>query len=238
MRGRRRRHSRRSRRADSLHHTCVRWRVIGRGWGMGVGDEPAVSSSSTIDEWPSQRSGCSYGGTYAAAGSASTTDRASASASFQFDPCTSTSAPCAEILSSMIFFVVVGTITRTRTPSRRPIAAAAWPALPPDDETTLVTPSRCICAHMYAMPRSLNDPLGCIDSILSQTLVPVRSLSGRDWTSGVLMVRPGGICTYRPGTAAAADMRTAARSQLARPRICRCRGPSRPGFDRYAVRRG
>eukprot|EP00966_Prymnesium_polylepis_P269859 6234026-Prymnesium_polylepis.1 len=97
---------------------------------------------------------------YSASASDATIERASSSASFQLAPCTVTSAPCARILSSMIGLVVVGTITRTVIPSTRPMAATAWPALPPELQMRLLTPDCFSCAHMYAIPRSLNEPLG------------------------------------------------------------------------------
>ena len=116
--------------------------------------------SSTRDEWPCQRSSCSYGGMYSAAGSDATSSRASSSAAFQFSPCTCTSAPWLAILSSMIFLVVVGTMTLTCMPRRRPMAATACPAFPPDEQMSDVAPRSFSVLHMYAIPRSLNEPLG------------------------------------------------------------------------------
>lgn len=50
--------------------------------------------------------------------------------------------------------------TLTCMPSRRPIVAAASPALPPEEEMTDLTPRSWSCAHIYAIPRSLNEPEG------------------------------------------------------------------------------
>ena len=60
----------------------------------------------------------------------------------------------------MIGLVVCGTITRTCMPSFLPTTATAWPALPPEEEMSEVTPLCFSSAHRYAMPRSLNEPDG------------------------------------------------------------------------------
>ena len=159
------------------------------------------------DEWPVHSSGFSYGGMYSASGAASTSSRASASASFQLAPCTCTSAPCALIFSTISGFVVVGTITRTAIPSCRPTVATAWPALPPDELIRLVAPRACSVLHMYAIPRSLNEPDGCSASILRSTRVPTSSESGIDSTSGVFTTRPAGIFTVVAAEAVATPAR-------------------------------
>ena len=90
------------------------------------------------------------------------------------------------------------------------MAATACPALPPDEQMTLVTPRSRSVEHMKAIPRSLKEPLGCSASTFSSTRVPTAAESGADSSSGVCEIRPGGMDTVdaqRSGAAAEVDRR-------------------------------
>jgi hypothetical protein len=67
---------------------------------------------------------------------------------------TVTIAPRLRSLSTTIGFVVSGTTTSTDIFKAPAAVAQARPALPPDDETNLVTPRACRVRHKFAMPRS------------------------------------------------------------------------------------
>ena len=100
-----------------------------------------------------------------------------------------TTAPSRRIMSIALAEVVSGTITDTGILNMRPQYATAIPALPPDEHTNCFTPRFTCVAHAFPIPRSLNDPIGCADSILSQTLRQSFCDSGSDLMSGVRVCR-------------------------------------------------
>jgi hypothetical protein len=78
-----------------------------------------------------------------------------------------------------------GTTTTDGTPSRFADHATAYPAFPPDELTSRRAPAATARAHAWPMPRSLNEPHGCDDSIFSHTGRPRTADSGVDGRNGV-----------------------------------------------------
>ena len=114
-------------------------------------------------------------------------DTANSFASCHDAPWTMSCAFSRSIICLEIAGVVLGTTTTTGMDRCRPAYATAIPALPPEELMKRCFPSLTARSHTAPMPRSLNDPVGCDASILSQIWRPVIELSGRDSISGVCM---------------------------------------------------
>ena len=95
------------------------------------------------------------------------------------------------------------------------MAATAWPALPPEEQISDEAPRSLRVLHMYAIPLSLNEPLGWLVSILRRTRQPASSESGMDSSSGVGdAIRLGGMATA--GAVAALSARRRSRGATLR----------------------
>ena len=148
---------------------------------------PASAISSMMLAWPSHNSGSSYG--WMNASPTVINDCACALASWKLAPCTTISAPSRAISARARALAVSGTTTSTGTPSWRPEYAAAMPAFPPEDEMNRFAPRRWYSAQAWPMPRSLNEPIGCRASILSQTVWPGRVGMALEASNGVAMCK-------------------------------------------------